>query len=224
MFALERELAWRVLGLRPFDVQIIAGVGLHRRKLVEMQTGEGKTLAAVLPAALRALTGRGVHILTFNDYLARRDAAWMRPVYEALGFRVAAIQADMDLEARRDAYAAGCYLCHGERGWFRLPAGGLAGTGAIAQRRFHFAILDEADSILIDEARVPLVIAGAREAPAADPYHLAAVVAALEEGVDWERDQQRRNVLLTDRGLDRVEARSAAPACMRPAARVCWRR
>jgi preprotein translocase subunit SecA len=210
MFALTRELAWRVLGLRPFDVQIIAGAGLHRRKLVEMQTGEGKTLAAVLPAALHALAGRGVHILTFNDYLARRDAAWMRPVYEALGFRVAAIQADMDLEARRDAYAADVTYATAKEAGFDFLRGGLArDRRELAQRPFHLALVDEADSILIDEARVPLVIAGAREAPAADPYRLAAVVAALEEGVDWERDQQRRNVLLTDRGLDRVEARLA---------------
>ena len=103
-FALAREAARRVLGMRPFDVQVIAGLALHEGKLVEMQTGEGKTLAAVLPAGLNAMTGRGVHILTFNDYLARRDAAWMGPVYRFLGLSVGVIQEDMGIEARRAAY------------------------------------------------------------------------------------------------------------------------
>jgi len=105
-FALVREVAGRVLGMRPFDVQVMAGVALHRGKLVEMQTGEGKTLAAVLPACLHALSGQGVHILTFNDYLARRDAAWMGPVYRFLGLHVTAVQEGMGVEARRSAYGA----------------------------------------------------------------------------------------------------------------------
>ncbi len=206
-FALTRELAHRVVGMRPFDVQIIAGVCLHRRKLVEMQTGEGKTLAAVLPAALHALAGQGVHILTFNDYLARRDAAWMGPVYEALGLRVAAIQEGMDTDVRRAAYAADVTYATAKEAGFDFLRGGLARDRRdVAQRPFHFAIVDEADSILIDEARVPLVIAGARGTPSADPYRLAAVVAALDEGTDWERDENQRNVLLTDRGTDRVES------------------
>jgi preprotein translocase subunit SecA len=206
-FALTRELAQRAIGLRPFDVQIIAGVGLHRRKLVELQTGEGKTLAAVLPAALHALTGRGVHILTFNDYLARRDAAWMGPVYEALGLRVGAIQEGMDSDLRRAAYAADVTYATAKEAGFDFLRGGLArDQREVTQRPFHFAIVDEADSILIDEARVPLVVAGARETPSADPYRLAAIVAALAEGLDWERDENQRNVLLTDRGTDRVES------------------
>lgn len=206
-FALTRELAHRVIGMRPFDVQIIAGVCLHRRKLVEMQTGEGKTLAAVLPAALHALAGKGVHILTFNDYLARRDAAWMGPVYEALGLSVAAIQEGMDTDVRRAAYAADVTYATAKEAGFDFLRGGLARDRRdVAQRPFHFAIVDEADSILIDEARVPLVIAGARGTPSADPYRLAAVVAALDEGIDWERDENQRNVLLTDRGTDRVES------------------
>jgi len=216
-FALTRELAQRVLGMRPFDVQIIAGVGLHRCRLIEMQTGEGKTLAAVLPAALHALARRGVHILTFNDYLARRDAAWMRPVYEALGLRVAAIQEGMDIDARRTAYAADVTYATAKEAGFDFLRGGLArDRREVAQRPFHFAIVDEADSILIDEARVPLVIAGAREAPAADPYRIAAVVAALTEGLDWERDDNHRNVLLTVRGLDRVESQLACSSLHDP--------
>ena len=206
-FALTREVAHRVLGMRPFEVQIMAGVALYRGNLVEMQTGEGKTLAAVLPAVLHALTGRGVHILTFNDYLARRDAAWMGSVYEALGLRVGAVQEGMDPVTRRAVYAADItYATAKEAGFDFLRAGLARDPHGLVQRPFHYAIIDEADSILIDEARVPLVIAGARETSEADPYRIAEVVEGLEEGVDWERDEHERNVQLTDRGTDRVEA------------------
>jgi preprotein translocase subunit SecA len=207
VFALGRELAHRSLGLRPFEVQVMAGVALHRRRLVEMQTGEGKTLAAVLPVALRALTGQGVHVLTFNDYLARRDAAWMKPFYEAMGLTVGAVQEGMDAAARRAAYAADVtYATAKEAGFDFLRAGLARDEGERVQRSFHFAILDEADSILIDEARVPLVIAGARAAPEADPARIAAIVGGLAEGVDWAADENQRNVQLTDQGTDRVES------------------
>jgi len=205
-FALVREIARREIGLRPFDVQVMAGTALHRGRLVEMQTGEGKTLAAVLPAALHALTGRGVHILTFNDYLARRDAAWMKPVYEGLGLRVGVVQEGMHAELRRDAYAADVtYATAKEAGFDFLRSGLVRCTSEQVQRPFHFAIVDEADSILIDEARVPLVIAGDRETSEADPYRIAEAVAELDEGIEWETDEHGRNVHLTERGMDRVE-------------------
>jgi len=205
-FALTRKVAHRVLGMRPYMVQIMAGVALYRGKLVEMQTGEGKTLAAVLPAVLRALTGRGVHVLTFNDYLARRDAAWMGPVYEALGLQVGAVQEGMSPAARRAAYAADItYATAKEAGFDFLRAGLARDPHDLVQRPFHYAIIDEADSILIDEARVPLVIAGTRETSEADPYRIAEVVEGLAEGENWERDEHGRNVQLTDKGIDRVE-------------------
>ena len=206
-FALTREVADRVLGLRPYDVQVMAGVALHRGKLVEMNTGEGKTLAAVLPAALHALTAQGVHILTFNDYLAQRDATWMDPIYAALGLSVGAIQAGQSTAERRAAYAADVtYATAKEAGFDSLRAGLARATDALVQRPFHYAIVDEADSILIDEARVPLVIAGARETSDADPYRLATLVADLAEGTHWALDEHGRNVYLTEPGLDCVEA------------------
>jgi len=207
VFALAREAADRALGLRPFDVQVMAGVALHRGKLVEMQTGEGKTLAAVLPACLNALAGRGVHVLTFNDYLARRDAAWMGPVYRFLGMSVGSIQEGMSADARRAAYAADVtYATAKEAGFDFLRTHLCRAPGELVHRPFNFAIVDEADSILIDEARVPLVIAGERPGSQTSPYRIAEVVAAIAQGEDWETDENNRNVSLTERGVDRVEA------------------
>lgn len=207
VFALAREAADRALGLRPFDVQVTAGVALHCGKLVEMQTGEGKTLAAVLPACLNALLGRGVHVLTFNDYLARRDAAWMEPIYRFLGLSVGAIQEGMNVDARRAAYEADVtYATAKEAGFDFLRMHLRRATEEIVRRPLNFAIVDEADSILIDEARVPLVIAGERPSSETNPYRIAEVVADLAQGEDWETDENDRNASLTERGVDRVEA------------------
>ena len=207
VFALAREAADRVLGLRPFEVQLMAGVALHRGKLVEMRTGEGKTLAAVLPACLNALAGRGVHVLTFNDYLARRDAAWMVPVYRFLGLSVGAIQEGMSVDERRAAYGADVtYATAKEAGFDFLRDGLCRAPGELVRRPFNFAIVDEADSILIDEARAPLVIAGERQGSQTSPYRIAEEVAALAPGEDWETDENNRNVSLTERGVDRLEA------------------
>jgi preprotein translocase subunit SecA len=207
VFALAREAADRALGMRPFDVQVMAGVALGRGKLVEMQTGEGKTLAAVLPACLSALTGRGVHVLTFNDYLARRDAAWMGPVYRFLGLSVGAVQEGMSVDARRANYAADVTYATAKEAGFDFLRDGLCRTpDDLVHRPFNFAIVDEADSILIDEARVPLVIAGERQGSETSPYRIAEVVAALAEGDDWETEENSRIVSLTERGIDRVEA------------------
>ncbi len=207
VFGLAREAAGRVLGMRPFDVQMMAGVALSRGKLVEMQTGEGKTLAAVPPACLNALMGSGVHILTFNDYLARRDAAWMGPIYRFLGLSVGAIQEGMSVESRREAYAADVtYATAKEAGFDFLRDGLCRSRNELSHRPFNFAIVDEADSILIDEARTPLVIAGERPGSQTSLYRIAEELAAFAPGEDWETDENQRNVSLTERGIDRIEA------------------
>jgi preprotein translocase subunit SecA len=206
VFALAREAANRFLGMRPFDTQVIAGIALHKGKLVEMQSGEGKTLAAVLPACLNALAGRGVHVLTFNDYLARRDADWMGPVYRSLGLSVGVIQEGMEINERREAYGADItYAMAKEAGFDFLRTHLALERDQLVHRPFSYAIVDEADSILIDEARVPLVIAGERPSLETSPYRIASVVGSLTEGEDWETDEYRRYVFLTERGLDRVE-------------------
>ena len=205
-YALVRETAWRTLGLRPFDVQVIAGIVMHQGKLAEMNTGEGKTLVAVFPAYLNALTAKGVHIHTFNDYLARRDAAWMGPIYEFLGLRVGCIQEGLSHTERKKAYAADItYSTAKEAGFDYLRDHLCYRAEDLVHRGFHFAIVDEADSILIDEARIPLVIAGSTERPKADPGNLAQIAKGLKEGIDFETDEGKRNIYLTHSGLRRIE-------------------
>jgi preprotein translocase subunit SecA len=161
LFALVREVAWREVGMRPFDVQLIGGFGLFEGKVVQMDTGEGKTLAAVSPVALQALSGLGAHVLTFNDYLAQRDAQWMGPIYRFLGLTVGFVQEGMSGAERRKAYQADVtYLTAKEAGFDFLRDGLAFDVADLVQRPFQAAVVDEADSILIDEARVPLVIAG----------------------------------------------------------------
>ncbi|MDH5743542.1 MAG: accessory Sec system translocase SecA2 [Candidatus Aminicenantes bacterium] len=205
-FALVRETAWRTIGLRPFDVQVIAGIVMHQGKLVEMNTGEGKTLVAVFPAYLNALTAKGVHIHTFNDYLARRDAAWMGPIYEFLGLSVGCIQEGLSHTERKKAYAADItYSTAKEAGFDYLRDHLCYRAEDLVHKGFHFAIVDEADSILIDEARIPLVIAGSTERPKADPGNLAQIVKGLKEDIDFETDEGKRNIYLTHSGLRRIE-------------------
>jgi preprotein translocase subunit SecA len=206
-YALAREAADRVLGMRPFDVQILAALALNDRNVVEMQTGEGKTLAAVLPATLQALGGRGLHVLTFNDYLARRDAEWMGPVYRFLGLEVSFVQEGMTTSERRQAYLADVtYVTAKEAGFDFLRDGLARSPRDLVHRPFHFAILDEVDSLLIDEGRVPLVLAGNITAPESPARRVAELVRSLEDGVDYGTDEYGRNVQLTERGLDRAGA------------------
>ena len=204
-FALTREASRRVLGERPFDEQVMAGLALDAGHVVEMQTGEGKTLAAVMPAALNAFADRGVHVLTFNDYLARRDADWMRPVYRLLGLSVAHVQQGMSSGARRTAYGAGItYVTAKEAGFDYLRDLLVMNAGDLVHRPFHFAIVDEADSLMIDEARIPLVIAGRVEGEDSRAPRLAELVASLSAGIHFDPDEYGRDVELTERGAERV--------------------
>lgn len=205
-FALVRETARRTIQLRPYDVQVLGAIALHRGKIAEMQTGEGKTLVAVLPAFLNALTGNSVHILTFNDYLARRDARWMGPIYQFLGMSVGCVQEEMSTQKRQQAYRADItYLTAKEAGFDYLRDSLCYDVNEVVHRPFHLAIIDEADSILIDEARIPLVIAGSTEDVLANPYLMAEIARQLEQEVDFLFDDYGRNIILTDRGQHRAE-------------------
>jgi len=205
-YALVREVARRTLGLRPFDEQVLAALALHRGAVVEMQTGEGKTLAAVMPAFLNALGGRGVHVLTFNDYLARRDAEWMGPIYRALGLSVGWVAGGLTPAERRRAYAADVtYVTAKEAGFDHLRDLLTRDPTDLVHRPFHFALIDEADSLLVDEARVPLVIAGALERAASASAEMAEVTASLVSGVHFSVDEYGRNVELTEAGYEHVE-------------------
>lgn len=206
-FALAREAAARALGQRPYDVQILAGLALDDGMLAELATGEGKTLAAVAPVFLSALQGRGIHVLTFNDYLARRDAIWMGPIYESLGVSVRYVEASMSSSERRRAYAADVTYATAKEAGFDFLRGFLARDSAeVMHRDLYHAVIDEADSILIDEARVPMVIAGEHETSQLSPYEIARLVASLVEERDWKYDDDHRNVYLTDSGLIRLES------------------
>lgn len=206
VFAAVRVAARRTIGLRPFDHQVLAAIGLDEGHIVEMQTGEGKTLAAVMPAALNALGGQGVHILTFNDYLARRDAEWMGPIYRALGLSVAFVQQGMSRAERQLAYGADVtYVTAKEAGFDYLRDNLVMHSGEVVHRPFHYAIVDEADSLLIDEARVPLVIAGSFGEEPSRARMLARLVESLEPGVHFETDEFGRDVELTEAGIEYVE-------------------
>jgi preprotein translocase subunit SecA len=204
--ALIREIAARTIGLRPFDEQIVAAFALDRGAIVEMQTGEGKTLAAVMPVGLAAMAGKGAHVLTFNDYLARRDAEWMRPIYEWLGLSVAFVQQGMPPAERQRAYAADVtYVTAKEAGFDHLRDHLARRTSDLVHRPFHFALVDEADSLLIDEARVPLVIAGSVERSSSSAARLAELVGGFTAGVHYDMDEYGRDAELTDAGIDRIE-------------------
>jgi len=205
-FALIREVASRTLGQRPFDVQIVAGLALDGGAVVEMQTGEGKTLTAVMPAALMALTGRGVHVLTFNDYLARRDAAWMGPVYRTLGLSVGYVDHQMTPAERRASYRADVtYVTAKEAGFDHLRDLLVLDPADLVHRPFHAAVIDEADSLMIDEARIPLVIAGSVDRGASQASELARLVRSLTPGVHFAMDEHGRDVNLTESGIEHIE-------------------
>jgi preprotein translocase subunit SecA len=205
-FALTAVIAQRVLGLRLFDVQLLGALALQRGHIAEMQTGEGKTLAAVPAVVWYALQGRGVHVLTANDYLARRDAEWMGEIYRWFGLSVAHLSQNLFSEGRRSAYLCDVtYATANEVGFDYLRDGLARSADEIVQRPFAFAVIDEADSILIDEARIPLVIAGGVSEDSALAYRVDSVVLSLRSHADYFRDEFSRNVQLTDTGIARVE-------------------
>ncbi len=211
-FAACREAGRRAVGMRPFDVQLIGGIVLHEGQIAEMRTGEGKTLVATLPAYLNALPGRGVHIVTVNEYLARRDSEWMRPVYEALGLTVGVIHAGLDPEAKRAAYGADItYGTNNEFGFDYLRDNLAHSIDLRVQRELAFAIVDEVDSILIDEARTPLIISGPSEGSTELYQRINQLVPKLtlqteEDGPgDYTKDEKTKQAHLTEAGHAHVE-------------------
>jgi len=227
-FAAVREASKRTIGLRHFDVQLMGGVVLHRGKIAEMKTGEGKTLVATLPLYLNALLGRGAHLVTVNDYLSRRDAGWMGPIYHALGLTVAAIghefsgiydPAFVDPHphhddrlnhfrpvTRREAYQADItYGTNNEFGFDYLRDNMVLRLEDLVLRDLYYAIVDEVDFILIDEARTPLIISGMVEAPTERYRQFAQIVRRLTPGVDYTVEEKIKNATLTDEGVSKVE-------------------
>jgi preprotein translocase subunit SecA len=205
-FATAREASVRVLGMRPFDVQVIGGIVLHQGKIAEMKTGEGKTLVATMPAYLNALTGRGVHIVTVNDYLARRDAHWMGGIYRFLGLTVDTIVHGLDDNERRRAYAADItYGTNNEFGFDYLRDNMKFSLEDYVQREYHYAIVDEVDSILVDEARTPLIISGPAEESTQLYYTLNQVSKQLKQDQDFTVDEKARSVIITEDGVAHAE-------------------
>ncbi len=223
-YALVREVGKRTIGLRMFDVQIMGGIALHQGKVAEMKTGEGKTLVATLPVYLNALTGKGVHVVTVNDYLAKRDVQWMGPIYNFLGLSVGVLQQDAtflyepgskadderfkDLKAvsRKEAYLADVtYGTNSEFGFDYLRDNMVYDPEDIVQRGHYFAIVDEVDSILIDEARTPLIISGPSERSASLYKTFARIVPLLKEEIDFKIDHKSRAIVLTEEGVEKIE-------------------
>jgi preprotein translocase subunit SecA len=205
-FALVREASVRILGLRPFDVQVIGGMVLHEGKIAEMKTGEGKTLAATLPVYLNALTGEGVHVVTVNDYLAKRDSEWMGGIYNFLGLSVGVIVHDLEKEERRAAYGADVtYGTNNEFGFDYLRDNMEFSLGDYVQRPFNYAIVDEVDSILIDEARTPLIISGPAEKSTRMYYDINQIIPRLHKEKDYTIEEKTRTVVLTEAGVAHAE-------------------
>ena len=205
-FAAGREASRRTTGLRQFDVQIIGGIALHRGTIAEMKTGEGKTLVSTLAGYLNAIPGKGVHIVTVNDYLARRDSEWMGQIYRYLGMSVGLLQNGMRLNLKKPAYAADVtYGTNSEFGFDYLRDNMVTRPGMRVQRGHHYAIVDEADSILIDEARTPLIISGAGTKSASTYKDFARAVRGLIPDVDFTMDEAKHTIATTDDGLKKVE-------------------
>src|SRR5215472_6279134 len=205
-FALAREAGRRFLNMRHFDVQLIGGIVLHEGKISEMKTGEGKTLVPTLPAALNALAGRGVHIVTVNDYLARRDAEWMSAIYKGLGLTVGVIVHDLDDNQRREAYAADItYGTNNEFGFDYLRDNMKYDLASCVQRGHQFAIVDEVDSILIDEARTPLIISGPSEESTDKYFKIDKIIPKLIKEIDYTLDEKHRQATLTEEGFNKCE-------------------
>ena len=206
-FAVAREAAWRVLDQRPYDVQIMGGAALHFGNVAEMKTGEGKTLTCVLPAYLNALSGKGVHVVTVNDYLAKRDSEWMGRVHRFLGLEVGVILAQMTPDQRRVGLQRGHHLRHQQRVRLRLPARqhGAYDRRDGAARAHPFAIVDEVDSILIDEARTPLIISGPADGSSNWYSEFARLAPLMEKDKHYEVDLRKRTIGVSELGVEFVE-------------------
>ena len=205
-FAVAREAAWRVLKERPYDVQVMGGIVLHQGNISEMKTGEGKTLAATLPIYLNALSGKGAHIITVNDYLAKRDTEWMGQIYKFLGLSVGVILHGKSTEERREAYQADVtYGTNNEFGFDYLRDNMASSVDNLVQRELNFAIVDEVDSILIDEARTPLIISAPDEESAIQYKQFAQIVPQLTANIDYNIDEKMRTAILTDEGINKIE-------------------
>jgi preprotein translocase subunit SecA len=205
-FAVVREAGKRVLGMRHFDVQLLGGIILHEGQIAEMKTGEGKTLVATLPAYLNALSGKGVHVVTVNDYLARRDSEWMGQVHRFLGLTVGLIQQGMSPEERKKNYACDITYCtNSELGFDYLRDNMATSMAEVVQRPFNYCIIDEVDSILIDEARTPLIISGQVERPTEKYQRATEISKELKKDQHYEVDEKARNVILADEGFEKVE-------------------
>jgi preprotein translocase subunit SecA len=206
-FAVVREAGKRVLNMRHFDVQLIGGVVLHQGRISEMKTGEGKTLVATLPAYLNSIEGKGVHVITVNDYLARRDSEWMGRLYKFLGLGVGVIQHGLDDDQRRESYGADItYGTNNEFGFDYLRDNMKFDIAHCVQRGHHYAIVDEVDSILIDEARTPLIISGPSEESTDKYYRIDKIVPRLRRDIDYQVDEKHRTVTLTEEGNARVSS------------------
>ena len=205
-FAVVREAGRRTVNMRHFDVQILGGIVLHQGKIAEMATGEGKTLVATLPLYLNALAGKGCHLVTVNDYLARRDRNWMGPIYESLGLSVGVIQHDMKTEERQAAYRADItYGTNNEYGFDYLRDNMVANLEDRVQRELHYAIVDEVDSILVDEARTPLIISGPAEESTDKYYRIDRIIPRLDAEKHYKVDEKTHTVILTEGGIRRAE-------------------
>jgi preprotein translocase subunit SecA len=205
-FAVAREASRRTLLMRPFEAQVLGGIVLHEGRIAEMKTGEGKTLAATMPLYLNSLEGRGCHVVTVNDYLAKRDAEWMGPIYNFLGLSVGVIVHGMDDDERRDAYHTDItYGTNNEFGFDYLRDNMKFSLDDYVQREFNYAIVDEVDSILIDEARTPLIISGQSEESTDKYYKINQLIPRLRKDQDYSIDEKSRTVVLTEEGVARVE-------------------
>jgi len=205
-FAVAREASRRTLLMRPFEAQVLGGIVLHEGKIAEMKTGEGKTLAATMPLYLNALEGKGCHVVTVNDYLAKRDSEWMGPIYSFLGLSVGVIVHGMDDDERREAYHADItYGTNNEFGFDYLRDNMKFSLDDYVQREFNYAIVDEVDSILIDEARTPLIISGQSEESTDKYYKINQLIPRLRKEQDYSIDEKSRIVVLTEEGVARVE-------------------
>jgi preprotein translocase subunit SecA len=206
-FAVVREASRRVINQRHYDVQLIGGMVLHDGRIAEMRTGEGKTLVSTLPAYLNALTGQGVHVVTVNDYLARRDSGWMGQIHQFLGLSIGLVVHGMDHEERRNSYAADItYGTNNEFGFDYLRDNMVTRPEALVQRELNYAIVDEVDSILVDEARTPLIISGEADKPTELYFRVAMIIPRLKPEEDYKVIEKERVVTLTEQGVSRVES------------------